>query len=135
MLGDVSHRAAAELRKEDVAMYFARLIQRTSPKSLPQALGEVTVTRKFLENFSGDQVTCATRGPSLCGIVVRQRVHMCTRLTTVIAPLLQLQCRLIVGVVVVRCRCASSRVPSALLEIVTGSRATVTGGWSGMWPP
>lgn len=37
--------------------FFARLIQRVSPKSYPQALGEVIVTQKFLENFSGDQVT------------------------------------------------------------------------------
>ena len=29
---------------------------RTSPKSYAQASGEVRVTRKFLENFSGDQV-------------------------------------------------------------------------------
>ena len=36
--------------------FFARLIQRVSPKSFPQAIGEVTVTQKFLENFSGDQV-------------------------------------------------------------------------------
>lgn len=39
-----------------VSEYFARLIQRVSPKSYAQALGEVTVTQKFLENFSGDQV-------------------------------------------------------------------------------
>jgi len=30
-----------------------------SPKSFFQAVGEVTVTQKFLENFSGDQV-CET---------------------------------------------------------------------------
>lgn len=39
-----------------VETFFARLIQRVSPKSFAQALGEVTVTQKFLENFSGDQV-------------------------------------------------------------------------------
>lgn len=36
--------------------FFARLVQRTSPKSYAQAVGEVTVTRKFFENFCGDQV-------------------------------------------------------------------------------
>lgn len=36
--------------------FFARLIQRVSPKSYAQAKGEVVVTRKFLENYSGDQV-------------------------------------------------------------------------------
>jgi 1-pyrroline-5-carboxylate dehydrogenase len=39
-----------------VETFFARLIQRVSPKSFPQAVGEVSVTQKFLENFSGDQV-------------------------------------------------------------------------------
>lgn len=39
-----------------VETFFARLIQRVSPKSFAQAVGEVTVTQKFLENFSGDQV-------------------------------------------------------------------------------
>lgn len=39
-----------------VADFFARLIQRVSPKSYQQALGEVQVTQKFLENFCGDQV-------------------------------------------------------------------------------
>ena len=36
--------------------YFAKLIQRTAPKSYAQAVGEVRVTAKFFENFSGDQV-------------------------------------------------------------------------------
>ena len=39
-----------------VSDFFARLIQRVSPKSYEQAKGEVFVTQKFLENFSGDQV-------------------------------------------------------------------------------
>jgi hypothetical protein len=39
-----------------VSDFFTRLIQRVSPKSYQQALGEVVVTQKFLENFSGDQV-------------------------------------------------------------------------------
>ncbi len=39
-----------------VETFFTRLIQRVAPKSYAQALGEVTVTQKFLENFSGDQV-------------------------------------------------------------------------------
>jgi hypothetical protein len=56
LYGDVTARAAAELRRPEVADHFARLIQRVAPKSHAQALGEVVVTRKFLENFSGDQV-------------------------------------------------------------------------------
>ncbi|GIL70881.1 hypothetical protein Vretifemale_1557 [Volvox reticuliferus] len=39
-----------------------RLIQRVAPKSIAQALGEVRVTRKFFENFSGDQVRFLARG-------------------------------------------------------------------------
>lgn len=39
-----------------VSDFFAKLIQRVSPKSYFQAMGEVTITQKFLENFSGDQV-------------------------------------------------------------------------------
>lgn len=38
-----------------VEAHFARLIQRVMPKSFAQAVGEVRVTRIFLENFSGDQ--------------------------------------------------------------------------------
>ncbi|KAM0064340.1 putative L-glutamate gamma-semialdehyde dehydrogenase [Helianthus debilis subsp. tardiflorus] len=39
----------------EVSDFFAKLIQRVAPKSYQQALGEVYVTAKFLENFSGDQ--------------------------------------------------------------------------------
>ncbi len=56
MYGDVSAKAAAELRDKDVAHFFAQLIQRVVPKSFAQAMAEVTVTRKFLENFAGDGV-------------------------------------------------------------------------------
>ena len=55
-LGAVSHAAAAKLQREDVADFFAKLIQRVSPTSYKEARKEVTVTAKFLENFSGDQV-------------------------------------------------------------------------------
>lgn len=62
MWGAVTARAASEMRRPAVADFFARLVQRTSPKSYPQALAEVTVTRRFLENFSGDQVRFLARG-------------------------------------------------------------------------
>lgn len=39
-----------------VSDFFAKLIQRVSPKSYQQALAEVQVSQKFLENFCGDQV-------------------------------------------------------------------------------
>ena len=61
MLGRVSARAAAALRDPAVAKFFARLIQRVVPKSDAQAMGEVTVTAAFLENFSGDNVRFLAR--------------------------------------------------------------------------
>ncbi|CAI7884628.1 unnamed protein product [Closterium sp. NIES-54] len=56
LYGSVSAAAANALKKPEVSDFFARLIQRVSPKSLFQARAEVSVTQKFLENFSGDQV-------------------------------------------------------------------------------
>ncbi len=56
LYGDVCSRAAIELRKPEVADFFAKLIQRFSPKSYPQALAEAKITQRFLENFSGDSV-------------------------------------------------------------------------------
>lgn len=56
MYGAVCAKVAEEMRKPEVSSFFAKLIQRTSPKSWDQAMGELTVTRKFFENFSGDQV-------------------------------------------------------------------------------
>lgn len=38
----------------EVEEFFTRLIMRVAPKSYAQANGEVVVTRRFLENFSGD---------------------------------------------------------------------------------
>ena len=39
-----------------VADFFAQLVQRVSPKSYTQAMGEVKISQKFFENYSGDQV-------------------------------------------------------------------------------
>lgn len=55
LYGAVTARAAEELRKPEVERFFSRLVQRTSPKSDAQARAEVVVTRRFLENFGGDQ--------------------------------------------------------------------------------
>lgn len=55
LYGDVSFKAAELLRDPGVRLALSTLIQRVAPKSLAQAIGEVDVTRKFLENFSGDQ--------------------------------------------------------------------------------
>ena len=62
MLGAVCARAAALLAQKEVEDYFAKLIQRVMPKSWNQCLGEVIVTRIFLENFAGDGVRFLARG-------------------------------------------------------------------------
>ena len=55
-----------------VSDFFSRLIQRVSPKSYQQALGEVYVTQKFLENFCGDQVAGSPVSNSFGSIDLKQ---------------------------------------------------------------
>ena len=47
-------KIAAEMRKPEVEEYFVKLTQRVMPKSTAQVRGEVVVTRRFFENFTGD---------------------------------------------------------------------------------
>lgn len=61
-LGDVCAKAAALLAQPEVQDYFVRLTQRVMPKSWNQCLGEVVVTRIFLENMAGDGVRFLARG-------------------------------------------------------------------------
>jgi len=56
MLGEVCAKASEEMRKPEVQRFYARLIQRLTPKSWKQANGEPTICRKFLENYSCDNV-------------------------------------------------------------------------------
>lgn len=67
MLGEVSFRAATLLEDADIADYFALLIQSVMPKSYGQCLGEVTVVRQFLKNFSGDRVRFLAEGHTTPG--------------------------------------------------------------------
>lgn len=67
LYGEVSNRAATELLNPETEAFFAKLIQRVAPKSYAQALAEVVVTRKFLENFSGDQVRFLARSFGVSG--------------------------------------------------------------------
>jgi len=53
---NVARKAAHELAQPETEYFFARLIQRVMPKSYKQALGEVVVTRAFLQSFSGDSL-------------------------------------------------------------------------------
>ncbi|XP_051123252.1 probable aldehyde dehydrogenase [Andrographis paniculata] len=75
MLGDVTAKAANKLGRPEVSDFFAKLIQRVSPKSYQQALGEVTVTQKFLENFCGDQVRFLARSFGVPGNHLGQQSH------------------------------------------------------------
>ncbi|CAL0330639.1 unnamed protein product [Lupinus luteus] len=75
MLGDVSTKAAHMLSLPKVSDFFTRLIQRVSPKSYQQAHGEVYVTRKFLENFCGDQVRFLARSFAVPGNHLGQQSH------------------------------------------------------------
>ncbi|XP_021285663.1 delta-1-pyrroline-5-carboxylate dehydrogenase 12A1, mitochondrial isoform X1 [Herrania umbratica] len=75
LYGDISAKAAHMLSLPKVSDFFTRLIQRVSPKSYQQALGEVYVTRKFLENFSGDQVRFLARSFAVPGNHIGQQSH------------------------------------------------------------
>ena len=56
LLDIVFHGSLLPIYSLQVSDFFAKLIQRVSPKSYQQALAEVQVSQKFLENFCGDQV-------------------------------------------------------------------------------
>uniref|UniRef100_M4B5F0 Aldehyde dehydrogenase domain-containing protein n=1 Tax=Hyaloperonospora arabidopsidis (strain Emoy2) TaxID=559515 RepID=M4B5F0_HYAAE len=75
LYGQVCAKAGAMFREEKVADYFAKLVQRTSPKSYYQARNEVRVTGKFLENFSGDQVRFLARSFGVPGDHKGQASH------------------------------------------------------------
>ncbi|XP_065852163.1 probable aldehyde dehydrogenase isoform X1 [Euphorbia lathyris] len=75
LYGDISVKAAHMLSQPKVANFFTRLVQRVSPKSYHQALTEVTVTQKFLENFCGDQVRFLARSFSVPGNHLGQQSH------------------------------------------------------------
>ncbi|KAF8390248.1 hypothetical protein HHK36_024773 [Tetracentron sinense] len=75
LFGDISSRAAHMLSLPKVSNFFTRLIQRVAPKSYQQALGEVYVTQKFLENFCGDQVRFLARSFAVPGNHLGQQSH------------------------------------------------------------
>lgn len=75
LYGDISAKAGHMLSQPKVSDFFARLIQRVSPKSYEQAKGEVFVTQKFLENFSGDQVRFLARSFGVPGNHLGQQSH------------------------------------------------------------
>lgn len=62
MLGDVCFKTAHSLHKSDVEERIVNEIVSVTGKTTDQAYGELVVTRKFLENFSGDQVRFLAKG-------------------------------------------------------------------------
>ncbi len=65
--GDVLFRLGEEMRKPEVENFFTKLIQRFMPKSDAQARGEFRVTRKFIENFTGDNPRFLCQGFHVSG--------------------------------------------------------------------
>lgn len=65
--GDVMFRAAELMRNKEVEDFFTECVQRVMPKSDGQARGEVVVTRKFLENMTGDNVRFMMKGFNVPG--------------------------------------------------------------------
>lgn len=60
-------KMASKMREPEVEEYFIKLISRVFPKNYEQAKGEVVLTRKFLENFAGDNVRFLVRGFHVSG--------------------------------------------------------------------
>jgi len=67
LYGDVCRKIANTMHEPEVSDFFTKLIQRVMPKSEVQARGEVAVTRKMIENFSGDQVRFLLRSFNVPG--------------------------------------------------------------------
>ena len=73
--GEVCMKLAHALAQTEIAEYFALLICMVVGKSMTQCRGEVTVTRKFLENFAGDAVRFLAYGRSAPGDRAGQQSH------------------------------------------------------------
>lgn len=65
--GEISQKTAQSLDIPEINDYFVKLIQAVMPKSEQQAKAEVDVTKKFLYNFSGDQVRFLAQGKTTPG--------------------------------------------------------------------
>eukprot|EP00121_Abeoforma_whisleri_P002569 Awhi_evm1s2310 len=72
-MGQVCFRLANALHEPEVEDYFVKLIQRVTPKSRAQALGEIVTSRKWLQSFSGDQVRNLARSFGLPGDHIGQQ--------------------------------------------------------------
>lgn len=62
MYGSISRKLANLFDNIDVYSHLFKLIQECVPKSDQQVASEILVTKRFLENFAGDQVRFTARG-------------------------------------------------------------------------
>ena len=65
--GEVMQRLASTLQETEINDHFHRATQLVMPKSDGQITGELVVTRRFIENFAGDNPRLAFRGFSVAG--------------------------------------------------------------------
>lgn len=84
--GEVTAKAAAVLSDPEVQKYFARLIQRVTPKHIEQAMGEVRTTKKWLETFAGDGVRQLARSFSVPGDHYGQESRGCVTAPCAVVP-------------------------------------------------
>jgi 1-pyrroline-5-carboxylate dehydrogenase len=75
LYGDVSMRVAEAMKDPNIELFFTDLIMRVAPKSRAQARGEVVVTRKFFENFAGDNVRFLAKSFTAPGDYTGQRTE------------------------------------------------------------
>ena len=67
MLGDVCFKTANDLHQKEIQEDIINSIISVTGKSYQQAYGELVVSRRFLENFSGDQVRFTAKGFNVSG--------------------------------------------------------------------
>ena len=67
LYGDICTQAVIQLHKVEVQEFIIKLIQRVTPKSYGQARGELMISRRFLENFCGDNPRFVMRGFTVSG--------------------------------------------------------------------
>ena len=75
MLGDVCFNTANQLHKSSIEEQIVNEISAVTGKTSDQSYAELSVTRKFLENFSGDQVRFLAKGFSTPGDHLGQISH------------------------------------------------------------
>lgn len=67
LYGNVCGKIAEEMKKPEIENFLCKITQRVMPKSDVQIKGEVTVTRRFFENFAGDNPRFLCRSFNVAG--------------------------------------------------------------------